>query len=444
MSGERIVFRDANLVDGKNPKRRGVNVVVEGDRIAAVSTGPVEERPDDRVIDLAGRTLMPGTVQSHFHSHFGAFGEGVSAPALGLEASPGYLGMLAAHNARIALDCGVTSALGSSNAWAIDVALKEAILAGLTPGPRFLAGSRELVTTGEMSDYPNNRNWFMGLTNTGLSYRVDGVDAFRRAVREEVGRGADIVKLSTGPGHGSSPTRDIMYLTRDELRAAVDTAHNLGARVRAHSPSRTSVRECARAGVDVIDHADRMDEECIEAILEAGSFVVPSMLWTVRFLEIAENWDHAEHVLPINEGFPESLPVTLERIRGVREDFEYTCRIMPEAAQAGVKMVVGDDFGTPVMPHGDYASELEFYVKQLGVPALEVIRWATFNGAELMGMNDELGLVEAGRLADLAVVDGDPLDDITCLKDPSNILAVLKDGQFVKDQLEAGVPAQGR
>jgi imidazolonepropionase-like amidohydrolase len=293
-----------------------------------------------------------------------------------------------------------------------------------------------------MSDYDNNRNWFMGLSHTGLTYKVDGPEAYRLAVREELGRGADIVKLSTGPGHGSSPARDFMYLTREELRAAVDTAHNLGKKVRAHSPSRRSVLECARAGVDVIDHADRMDTECIDAILEAGSFVVPSMLWTVRFLELAENWDHAEHVLPINEGFPESLAETLARIRGVREDFEYTGRILPEAAAAGVKLLVGDDFGTPVMPHGDYASELEFYVKQLSIPALDVIRWATVNGAELMGMGDELGQVEAGRLADLAIVDGDPLQDITCLLDPANILAVLKGGRFVKDTLKGRADAE--
>jgi imidazolonepropionase-like amidohydrolase len=178
-----------------------------------------------------------------------------------------------------------------------------------------------------------------------------------------------------------------------------------------------------------------MDRECIDAILEAGCFVVPSMLWSVRFLEIAENWDHAAHRLPINEGFPESLEATLARIRGVRADFEHTCRVLPEAVAAGVKLVVGDDFGTPVMPHGDYASELEIYVKQLGIAPLDVIRWATVNGAAVMGMGDELGSVEEGRLADLVVVKGDPLHDITCLKDPANVQAVLKGGVFVKDRL---------
>jgi imidazolonepropionase-like amidohydrolase len=226
-----------------------------------------------------------------------------------------------------------------------------------------------------------------------------------------------------------------MYLTREELRAAVETAHDRGKRVRAHSPSRTSILECARAGVDIIDHADRVDAECIDAILEAGSFVCPSMLWSVRFLGFAESWDHAAAPFPIGDGFPEPLEATLARLRRVREDFEHTSRMLPELAAAGVKLVVGDDFGTPLMPHGDYASELELYVKQLGIPAQQVIRWATRHGAELLGMGGELGSVEPGRLADLLVVDGDPLRDIACLKDPGNLRAILKDGVFVKDAL---------
>ncbi len=438
MPQPRIVFTNANLVDGVSPAQPGATVVVEGERISHVGTGSAPgPQPDDRNVDLDGRTLMPGMVQAHFHAHFGAFGEGVSAPALGLEASPAFLAMLAAKNAGTALDCGYTGAVGSSNAHVIDVALKEAILAGHVRGPRYLACTRELVTTGDYSDFANNRNWFMELGNTGLTLQADGADGWRRAVRSELGKGADIVKISASAGHGSMPARGTIYQTPEELRACVETAHEHGKRVRAHVATRDGILACVRAGVDVIDHADRIDRECIDAILEAGCFVVPSMLWAVRFLELAENWDHAEHVLPINEGFPESLDATLARIRGVREDFEYTCRAMVDAAAAGVKMVVGDDYGVPIMPHGDYGAELVFYVKQLGIPALDVIRWAAGNGAELMGLGDEAGRIEVGRLADLVVVSGDPLQDITCLADAANVLAVLKGGEVMKDRLVA-------
>ncbi len=433
----RVVFREANLFDGDHPARTNMTIVIRGERIEAIEPDAAfRVAPDDEVHELHGRTLMPGMVQSHFHSHFGAFGDGVRAPALGLEAAPAYLSMLAAANAETALACGFTGAIGSSNAHAIDVSLKEAILAGFVKGPRYLAGSREVVTTGEASDYPNNRNFFMDLGNTGLTHAANGPEEWRLAGRIEAGRGCDVVKISAGPGHGSSPTFDVLYPTVEELRALVEATHKLGKKVRAHAPSRTAILECARAGVDIIDHADRIDEECVEAILEAGSFVVPSMLWSERFLELAESWDHDAAPLPISEGFPETPDDVRARIRGVREDFEYTCRAMVEAARAGVKMVVGDDFGTPIMPHGDYIPEFELYVKRLGIPPLDVLRWATRNGAELMGLGDEAGTIEVGKLADLVVVDGDPLVDIGCLADRSNLKAILLGGRWIKNELD--------
>ena len=432
----RVVLRHVNLIDGESPAQPAMTVAIQGERIESVgSDAGFESRPGDVVHDLDGLSLMPGMVQCHFHSHFGAFGDGVRAPALGLEAAPAYLSMLAAYNAEQALECGFTGAIGSSTAHVIDVSLKEAILAGFVRGPRYLAGSREIVTTGEASDYDNNRNFFMELGNTGLTYPVNGVDEWSLAARTEAGRGCDVIKISAGPGHGSSPARDILYPTTAELRACVDAAHKLGKKVRAHAPSRTAILECARAGVDIIDHADRIDEECIEAILDAGSVVVPSMLWSERFLEIAESWDHDAAPLAISEGFPESPDMARARIRAVREDFEYSCRAMPEAARAGVKMVIGDDFGTPIMPHGDYIPELELYVKRLGIPPLDVLRWATRNGAELMGLGDEAGLIETGRLADLVIVRGDPLVDIACLADRSNLKAILLGGQWIKNEL---------
>lgn len=430
----RLVFRGARLFDGESAPRPGTTVVVRADRIEAVTPDAAyAARPGVHVYDLAGRTLMPGMVQGHFHSHFGAFGDGVRAPSLGLEAAPAYLSMLAAHNAELALQCGFTGAIGSSNAHAIDVSLKEAILAGFVNGPRYLAGSRELVTTGDYSDYDNNRNFFMKLGETGLTCKADGIEGWRHAARVEAGRGCDVIKISAAPGHGSSPARDILYLTRDELRACVDAAHKLGKKVRAHAPSKTAILECARAGVDILDHADRIDAECVDAILDHGCSVVPSMLWSERFLALAEPWDHDAATLPIHEGFPETAAEARARIRAVREDFEHTCRAMPEAARAGVRMVVGDDYGTPIMPHGEYIPELELYVKRLGVAPLEVLRWATKNGAEAMGLGGETGTIRPGKLADLLVVDGDPLADLACLANRENLRVILKGGRVVKD-----------
>ncbi|MCB9722428.1 MAG: amidohydrolase family protein [Spirochaetaceae bacterium] len=435
-AGGRIVFRNANLLDGDHAARPGTTVCVRGERIESVEhDAAYQAKPGDEVYDLDGRTLMPGMVQTHFHSHFGAFGDGVRAPSLGLEAAPPYVSMLAAYNAGLCLDAGFTGAIGSSNAFTIDVSLKEAIQAGFVRGPRYLAGSHELVTTGEYSDYDNNRNYYMKLGDTGLTRKCDGPDEWALAGRTEAGRGCDVIKISAGPGHGSSPAREILYQTRAELHALVEAVHKLGKMVRAHAPSKISILECARAGVDIIDHADRIDDECVEAILENDCTVVPSMLWSERFLALAEPWDHDATPLPISEGFPETPDVARARIRAVRADYDYTCKAMPEAARAGVRMVVGDDYGTPIMPHGDYVPELELYVKTLGMPPLDVIRWATKNGAEAMRLGDQTGTIEAGKLADLVIVDGDPLVDIACLGIKENLRAILLGGRFTKNTL---------
>ncbi len=437
MPEARLVFRNARLLDGENPPRDGVNLVVEGERIAQVSETPPQTGEGDRVVDLGGRTLMPGLVQCHFHTGFGPTPSGGAAPMLGLEASATYMGMIAVYNARIALDCGVTSIIASSNPAGLDVSLKEAILLGIAEGPRMLACTREFITSGEQAD-GTNRCWFMGIANHGLLRRLDGADAWRQATREELGRGADVVKVSIAHGHGADSVRDINYLTPEELNAVIETAHERGKKVRGHCPSRIGVIECARAGMDIIDHADRIDEAGIEAVIKADATVVPSMLWSERFLAFAESWDHTAAPLPIGDGFPEKIEDTMARLRRVREDFEYTKTMLSRMHEAGVRLVLGDDYGFPMMPHGDYVSEMELYVK-LGIPALDVLRWGTRNGACAMGRGDELGLLAPGRLADLLVVAGDPSADISVLR--SGVQMVVKGGVVLRDHLTAAAPA---
>ena len=232
----RIVFTNANLLDGENAAQPGSTVVVEGNRITHAGSDAVPTSPDDRVIDLSGKTLMPGMVQSHFHTGFGPAPD-LSPPMLGLDAQPSYMGMIAVMNARIALDSGVTSIIGSSNPAHLDVALKEAIILGIAEGPRVIPCTREFVASGDMAD-GTNRSWYMQLGQHGLTRKVDGCDAMRTAVREELGRGCEVVKLSASPGHGSHPAYDRVYYTQEELDTAVDTAKEYGGFVRAHTASR--------------------------------------------------------------------------------------------------------------------------------------------------------------------------------------------------------------
>jgi imidazolonepropionase-like amidohydrolase len=427
----RIIFENASLFDGIESPKPGSYVLVEGNRIGAVGQGTTESTDADRRIDLGGKTIMPGMVQCHFHTGFGP-DAGNPMPLLGLNMPAAYLGMVAMRNAQIALENGVTSIIGSSNGDHLDIALKDAIKIGITPGPRVIACTTEMGPSGDYSD-GNNRSWFMEIGKSALTRTLNGVEEYRQAVREEVGRGCDIVKLSLGKGHGASPSDEVCSMTRDEVQATVDTAHSMGALVRAHCPSRVGVLLCAETGVDIIDHADRIDDAGIEAVLKADASVAPSLLWGNRFIGMADNWDYSMGPFPIGDGFPETAEETQTRLQGVRDDYAYTTSVVPRLQAAGVRLVLGDDYGFPMMPHGDYVSEMEV-THAAGISHLDIMRWATRNGALAMKHKGiGLGTLEKGQLADLVVVDGDPTENVSILRDLSNLHVVMKDGEMMKD-----------
>ena len=171
--------------------------------------------------------------------------------------------------------------------------------------------------------------------------------------------------------------------------------------------------------MDVIDHGDHMDDECIELLVKQGAFVTPSLYFPWKVVEEKRRTGKS----------------SWGGVEGMERGLEHSYQVLPKAQQAGVKFVIGDDFGVGTMPHGEYASELQAYVKGAGISALEVLTWATNNGAELLGMKDDLGTIEPGKLADLLVVDGNPAKDITVLQDRNNLDVIMKGGQFFECQL---------
>jgi imidazolonepropionase-like amidohydrolase len=205
-------------------------------------------------------------------------------------------------------------------------------------------------------------------------------------------------------------------MSREEMAAGIEAAHLRGAKVRGHIANREAILMALDLHMDVIDHADGMDDECIERILETGTPVVPSMMFPARFSQAM-----GDAAL----GFTDSM----------KADLDAMAAVLPKANAAGMRLVLGDDYGAMFFPHGPYAEELAYYSEEVGIPTMDVIRWATKHGAELMGRGDELGTVTAGKLADLLVVDGNPLTDIAVLQDRTNLLAILKGGHPIKDCL---------
>jgi imidazolonepropionase-like amidohydrolase len=407
----RLIFTGANLLDGERPRQPASTVVVEGNRIATVGRGELgQPEPGDRVVDVAGRTLMPGMVTSHFHATYHDLG---ARPApFGLEEPPAYQTLVAARNLETALRCGFTGAVSAGAPHDIDASMKRAIDHGLVAGPRFVPGSRDVSTTGHAND---NAPWYWDIRAWGALRRCDGPDEVRKAVRDEIKRGAEIVKLFVTGGHGVTAPREQLEMTPHELAAAVDAAHARGRLVRGHIANKVGILMAVEAGIDVIDHGDELDTECIDAMAAAGTFLVPSIFFPRTLLDR----------FGPGLGFTEAM----------RADLEHMCKMLPEANAAGVRILLGDDYGAMGLPHGCYGAELEVYVTDARIPPVDVLRWATRHGAELMGMGDRLGTVEEGKLADLLVVDGDPLEDIGLLEDATNVLAVVKDGVLVKDAL---------
>jgi imidazolonepropionase-like amidohydrolase len=412
----RLFFTRACLVDGERPAVPDAHVVVDGDRIVSVGTGPPPAvTPEDRVIDLNGRTIMPGMINCHFHATYHNLG---STPApFGLEEPMALQAVRAVNSLGLLLDSGFTSAVSAGAPFAIDASMKVAIDRGLIPGPRLVPCSRDVSTTGHAGDRSFPPHWEVGAL--GAIRPSDGPDGFRKSVRAEIKEGAEIIKMFVTGGHGTIGPKEMVEMTRDEMGAGIEAAHMRGVKVRGHIANREAILMGLDLGIDVIDHGDGMDDECIERMVATGTPVAPSMLFPSRFLASMGG---------TGLGFTDSM----------KEDIEAMADILPRANAAGVRLVLGDDFGAIFLPHGAYADELDYYVREIGIPNLDVVRWATKHGAELMGRQHELGTVAEGKLADLVIVDGNPLEDISVLGERANLHGILKDGRWVKDLLAQG------
>ena len=315
----RLVLRGATVLDADGARPRST-LVIDERRITAVRTGTdadsVETGPEDRVVELGGRTVMPGMVSSHFHATYHELGS-KTAP-FGLEEPPALQAVRAAHHLELALRCGFTGVVSAGAPFAIDASMKAAIAEGLFPGPRLMAGSRDVSTTGHAGD--KSFPWYWDVGARGAVNRSDGPDEFRRAVREEIKQGAEIIKMFVTGGHGTVAPGEQMEMSRAELTAGIEAAHERGALVRGHIANGDAIHMALDAGIDVVDHGDGLDELAIERMVELGTFLVPSQLFPARFAELMGG----------GLGFTAAMA----------EEIERSMAMLPRANEAGVKLAV--------------------------------------------------------------------------------------------------------
>ena len=353
-------------------------------------------------IDAKGGFVMPGMTETHAHLSFAdvsPFGIGDTS----VEAAT----ITAVRNASLMLDSGFTSAVSFGSTYQIDVALRQAINTGRIRGPRLLAAGRDLGATASNIDSPG-----------GLSQIADGPWALRKAVREQRKLGVDIVKIFIdGEAINSQCPPGELSFCDEEVAAVVDEAHRRKMRVACHARSAAAVKQAVRAGVDFVGHANYLDDEAVELLAAQKDriFVGPAIAWEIQYVAQCE-----------------TLGVSRETVRaqGYEREIEATVATVAKLRKAGVRLVVGGDYGISIAPHGTYAKDLEYFVDLFGMSSAEAIICATRNGGQAFDPAGRLGTLEANTWADLLLVDGDPMADIRILQDHKR-LRVMKNGCWV-------------
>jgi imidazolonepropionase-like amidohydrolase len=410
----RRLLRNLRLIDGTGaPVREGAALLIEGETMVhagPLAAGDAPSPADTEILDLGGRTVIPGLVEAHIHLSY----NNVKAIAdLDLNCPPEFSTLRAAKNGELLLHCGYTAARSAGAVHRIDAALKQAFAEGLYPGPRLLAASRDICATGGMADWNPS---YLKLGMEGLALIADGPEQIRAAVRRSIKDGADVVKCYIGGDAllPHTPIGDCTY-TLPEVTALVDESRMRGRMTAAHVRGQQSSRVAAQAGVDSLEHATYADDETLRMIADKGLTLVPGLRYLYSIIENGPRFGIDEAVIAPS---------------GLRDEIKQAADTYRRARDLGIRMCPGGDFGFAWNPHGEYAKDIQVFVDVIGFTPLEALTCATRSGAELMRMDDRLGTLRPGKLADLVVINGDPLRDISVLQDRGR-LSVMQGGRFV-------------
>lgn len=411
------LFVNVRVFEGTRQELEPGEVLVEGNRIRAVALGggQIPREDVDETIDGGGATLMPGLVNPHCHFTYSNAVSIADITALPVEEHM----LVTIRNARTYLDHGFTAVIGmASGKPRLELAARNAVNAGEFPGPRILASTPEYTVTGGLGD---DSRLDRHVPSIGIV--CDGPDAFRKSVREMCREGVDIVKFNNSGDSftlGQMPG-NVNPMTDDEVRAICETALNLGRRVAAHAHTDSGVRQCIEHGVEFINHATFSTDETIELLARHADrhWVTPAIAARYNTTYEAADWGITTEIA--------------EQI-GNKRELEAGCETMRKMHAAGIRVLPFGDYGFAWLPIGQDARDLEHMVNLFDMAPWEALRAATAYGGEAWAgaTGEKLGRVSEGYLADLLVVDGDPLADVTVLQDRSRITAVMKDGAFFR------------